>query len=405
MGKTIASLFSSFDKNELMQLYLYPSLPNIDVCGDYFRITDRDIINSLLKREKCGRVIEQSEVKEDNTLYESLREADEYKKIKRDSQFIRHIRDRVWQIGAWRSKDLIDWLNKGMPDVVFFASGDAVFSYKIALWIAKILDIPLITYVCDEYYFSSKQKRGCDYVLTARLRKYIKKTIKVSAHVVTICPSLGKKYEDAFGVKYTAIMTGSSFAPHLSMQQAEGKCQISYIGNLSLNRGRCLIDIANTLAEVNKDSNSSYELVYYGRENAELERTEGIRYGGFLSGGEIEATMKTSHLLLHVETMDSEYRERLRYSVSTKIADSLASGTPLFAYGPSDIASVQHLLDNDCAFVCDDKNKLSDVLCDALFNEAKRACIQQRQRIVAEEFHGSASNSEKLMITIKSVVM
>ena len=36
MGKTFASLFSNFKKEELMQLYLYPTIPNIDICDNYF---------------------------------------------------------------------------------------------------------------------------------------------------------------------------------------------------------------------------------------------------------------------------------------------------------------------------------------------------------------------------------
>ena len=46
MGKTMLSLFSSFKKEELCQLYIYPTVPDIDVCSSYFRITDRNVLNS-----------------------------------------------------------------------------------------------------------------------------------------------------------------------------------------------------------------------------------------------------------------------------------------------------------------------------------------------------------------------
>ena len=49
MGKTMLSLFSAFDRSELCQLYIYPTLPDIDVCDSYFRITDRDVLKSLKK--------------------------------------------------------------------------------------------------------------------------------------------------------------------------------------------------------------------------------------------------------------------------------------------------------------------------------------------------------------------
>ena len=46
MGKTLLSLFCEFDKSELCQLYCYPTIPDISVCESYYRVTDRDILNS-----------------------------------------------------------------------------------------------------------------------------------------------------------------------------------------------------------------------------------------------------------------------------------------------------------------------------------------------------------------------
>ena len=72
MGKTFASLFSEFAADELMQLYLYPTLPNTAQCTNLFRITDREILNSLQHHnQKCGRVIHPDELKSDNALYEN----------------------------------------------------------------------------------------------------------------------------------------------------------------------------------------------------------------------------------------------------------------------------------------------------------------------------------------------
>ena len=50
-----------------------------------------------------------------------------------------------------------------------------------------------------------------------------------------------------------------------------------------------------------------------------------------------------------MEAFDKENRDRVRYSVSTKIIESLASGRPLLAYGPEDVASMAYLRRNDCA--------------------------------------------------------
>ena len=57
MGKTMLSLFHAFDKNELCQLYIYPSLPDVDSCKSFFRITDKDILRSYYKFKVRGKEV------------------------------------------------------------------------------------------------------------------------------------------------------------------------------------------------------------------------------------------------------------------------------------------------------------------------------------------------------------
>ena len=207
MGKTFASLFSNFKKEELMQLYLYPTIPNIDICDNYFRITDMDAVRSIIKRGKCGQIIKPEVIDESETLFESIEEAEQYGKINRNSFLIRRFRDLAWKISAWKSKELKQWLKEGKPDVVFYAMGDATFSQDIAMWVSAFLNIPLVTYVCDEFYFYYKKTNKFNLGLVSN----IKKTMKKSKKLVTICDSLGKAYLKEFNVPYQTVMTGSSF--------------------------------------------------------------------------------------------------------------------------------------------------------------------------------------------------
>ena len=72
--------------------------------------------------------------------------------------------------------------------------------------------------------------------------------------------------------------------------------------------------------------------------------------------------MHSADFLLHTESFDDGYIEVVRNSVSTKIADSLGSGVPLIAYGPGCIASMGHLLRNDCAITITEKEALKETL-------------------------------------------
>ena len=100
-------------------------------------------------------------------------------------------------------------------------------------------------------------------------------------------------------------------------------------------------------------------------------------------------------MLLHIESFTKESIDRVKHSVSTKIADSLGAGIPLLAYAPNSIASVTHLQKHCAAFVATDKEKLLQVLTEALTVEARRK-MSQFQLEAAKTYHSSEVNSQKL---------
>lgn len=395
MGKTLASLFSEYEKDELMQLYLYPSIPNTEVCTNLFRITDHDVLNSIIHRNySCGRIIQPSEINAENTLYEDAPESDVYKKPRKWDLLARRARDVMWLMGNWKSKELKIWLKEGKPDVVFYALGDATFSQNIAMWAASYLNVPLVTYVCDEfYYYNRNLKNPFARLICKPLVRNIQKTVTHSARLVTICREQGEAYKEAFGIPHTTIMTGSSF-PAGALTIDDNSKQISYIGNLSLNRWKSMREIAGALKQMNAELHEQYTLVYYGTKD---ERLDGYaEYGGRLNPAQIQEVMSKSRLLIHTESFDEEYRDRLRHSVSTKVADSLASGNCLFAYGPEEFASFHYLKENHCAFVCGTQTELPNVLSDALTNDVKRKEIKEKALCIAERNHNSKRNSQKV---------
>lgn len=401
MGKTLSTLFCEFSKDEIMQLYFYPSLPNIKNFDNYYRITDKDVIRSIARRNKCGRKIFCSEINEENKLFENEGESKVYKEIKQNKDIIRRARDILWKIGNWKTKDLKRWLKTEKPDVVFYALGDATFSQNIAMWVAKYLNIPLVTYVCDDFYFCGKQAGFTNKVLNFGLVKNIKKTIKSSKRVISICDQIGEDYQEAFDTPYTTVMTGASFEPG-SLDLTDKKQQLSYIGNLSVGRWESLLEIQNALNGINKETNSIFELVYYGNENENL--VNKVKYGGFLAAQDVKEVMAKSLLIIHTESFNDNFKSRVKYSVSTKIADSLASGTCLLAYGPDEIASIKYLRYNRIAFCIGDNDDLSKKLAEIITNDDLRKEIEQNALHLAKNNHTANNNSKLLRRTFETVI-
>ena len=124
---------------------------------------------------------------------------------------------------------------------------------------------------------------------------------------------------------------------------------------------------------------------------ANLTEDNGIVFHGPVGEDEVLRIMGESLAVIHTESFDEKIRQSVRYSVSTKIADSLASGTCIFAYGPEEIASIDYLRKNSAAVCCTDKNDLDEKLRTLVLNSDARKVSVENAVSLAEKNHTAIS--------------
>lgn len=401
MGKALTGLFGAFDKEDLCQLYLYPSYPNIDVCNSYFRITDLEVLKSLFNSRKCGKIIEKKVIKENNLLFDDKIQKSTYKIGRKKKPYMMIARDLIWKFGKWNTDELLSWIKNENPDVVFYASGDSCFSYDVALNISKVLNIPLITYVCDDYYILKKETISPLYwIQRSLLRHKMRKVFNSSEFLVTICDKLSDEYQKLFNKKIVTFMTSSSF--ETVKENVKEECYgICYLGNVSLNRWESLVEIGQALQRISDKTGEAYYIDLYSMETDKdilknFTMANGIYFHGGVSGSQVQEIMRKSKILIHTESMKQFYTDRVRYSVSTKIADSLASGTCIFAYGPEDVASIEYLAENKAACVVTRPEKLESALEELINNYDLQMSYVKNALVLASKRHNSGKDSRVL---------
>jgi hypothetical protein len=401
MGKTFLSLFSSFDKDELCQLYVYPTIPDTDACHSWYRITDRDVLRSYTRFGKVnGRVIRSDEI--DTRKHEMFESEDDraFLKKKKKNSFSLICRDILWSFARWNNRSLHDWLADEKPDCIFVAPGQSKFIYNIALKIARILKVNVFTYVCDDYYLARKHLHPMDWLHSFLLRKTIRKLMVHSKMIITICDELSEAYHHEFGTQTRTICTGSNY-PIAEMPKTHPEINgLPYMGNIRCNRFRSLADIGRCLDVLNAANGTNYGLFLYTSPLDEEQQQafagiRSIRYQGYVTGPDFDRTFHDAAILLHVEAFDEASKNRVKYSVSTKIADSLCSGNLLVAYGPEDVASVRHLIRHRCAKVVTNPEALQDALQEALSGVAREETIRSAL-VAAAAYHTSKTNSREL---------
>ena len=406
MGKTLMGYFEGVEPENIAQFYIHSEIPTTDLCKNYYRITDKEAIKSIFTR-KSGIVFGEKDIKFDaeSSRTDSGNDAKRYQKARKRTPLIYLARNLWWSLGAWKTKKLLHWVDDFDPDVVFFASGDYAFMYKIALKIAKYKNIPLLVSCMDDYYFYNKnEKRFLGKLVHRRFMKQVKKTVAYSSKLFCICDKMSRDYGEFFGKPTVTIHTPATITEPLKYEKTNS---VSYIGNLGYKRNEQLVKIGRALKSLDVKDKPEFIDVYSGENDPDilidLTEENGIKFHGSIPADKVLEVMGKSLAIIHIESFDPEMRKRVAYSVSTKIADSLASGTPLLAFGPAEVASVEYLIDNKAAFCATSEDELQRVLGELITDSKKREEIVYNALALAKKNHDSHTNCSMLRDTLKEV--
>ena len=406
MGKTVSAYFDGWNVDDIAQIYVHSGVPTDKICDNYYRITDKEAIKSIVTR-RCGTVYKDifkngalAEEKPNSQITDSL-----YQKARARTPLIYLSRNLWWGLSAWKSKKLLNWVDEFSPDAVFFASGDYAFTYKIALDIAKYKKIPLVVSCMDDYYFHNKNEgRFLGKAVYKSYMKQVRKTMEYASCLFTICDKMTVEYTKLFGKPCYTLHT-----PTAIEEPMMGECQkaISYVGNLGYKRHEQLIALGRAIKNVDSKDNPKF-IDVYSKEIREwvlkdLNEENGIRFHGGISADQVLEVMKNSLALIHTESFDESTRKSVAYSVSTKIADSLASGVCILAYGPSEVASIEYLRENIAAYCIDENDNLESALVKFFENTALRDEITKNAIELSKKNHSPSKNCKLIADVLGSV--
>ena len=102
-GRTVANLFGSYDKEKLAQFCVYGE-PDFSKCQNYYKVTDKDALKSLLMLKQCGGKVEYTAEKKPTSNAGAAR--------KKKTPFKILLRELAWKLGRWKGKKLKEWIGK-----------------------------------------------------------------------------------------------------------------------------------------------------------------------------------------------------------------------------------------------------------------------------------------------------
>ena len=355
-GRTLRNLLSDVDAESVSHLFFHDGEIDAPFCNSFYEITDFDISHSLAYFKKAGNVVNPSNEKRHDDTSKYIKHCDK-------KPFTRFLRDVAWGFNTWKSKKLKEWLTEQKPNVIFFYGSDSVFCHKIAHWVKKYLKIPMLIYWVDDFYLSlsNGQKGLFSFINKTRFKRIAKKNILDSKNIC-ITPKMADAYKKVFKKEFD-VLFNSSFLTSFASKEVSNPIKMSYLGNIGLGRCESLLKIGSIINEFNLPIQLS---VYSGEQRQclldKIKSGNGLQFLGKVSYEKVLNIMETSDILVHVEDFSEKNINACRYSLSTKIADCLASNRCLFCYGPSEVASIDYLKNNNGALVATNEDELKEIL-------------------------------------------
>jgi hypothetical protein len=400
--------FSAFPANNVSQFFLRQGEPtNTDVCENYYRFSDLDAVKSILNHKIRGTVFDKTQIVPPVVDEpENIRLDDAYKLGAAHKAWMLLARDTIWKLSNWKNKKLLAWLDSMNPDIIFLAPGDDAFSYRLADEIARYLSKPLAVVCMDDYFINNRNKGELLGGIRQKLfMNVVNKTIQNAAAIFTICDEMNKAYTNLFHKQCVTLHTS---ADNKSMVLKSDASRVSYIGNLSCGRYKTLLELGRAISEINDDTLTKVIDVYSGSKEAEyispLKNAPGINFRGAIPAEQVPEVMSESVMVIHTESFDPAMKELVRFSVSTKIAESLMYGPCLLAYGPEGIASIDYLKENNAAYVISRPEDLEKGLEEILTNKELREQIVRNARALALKNHNADVNPRKVRKWLQEVV-
>ena len=403
-GRTLGNLFTGWPKERLAQFCISTTMPDYDICDNYYVITDENAFQSFIHlRKAIGQKIENCINTAANTKVGLSKQS-----IKTASKAL--IRQLIW-FNRWNCNQFWQWVDDFHPEVVLVMYSDSSFILQIAQSVSVKNRIPLVMYNTEGFYFfehdfmqeNTVLDRLCFYIYQKIHRRVVKKLMSRTALTIHLNGKLKKDFLKEFGGKHEVLYNSSSMV--YRAYKAPEIPQFNYLGNFGFDRASSLVEIADVLHEINPE----YKLHIYGKiPTKEIEKkfksNPNIILEGFASYDRVQEIMYSSTILFHAESFSPEYEENLRYGFTTKIADTLTCGVPFLMYSLPSVAGADYLVETGAGWYASNKQELKSCIIEILNDEEKRSAVLKKAKEISLLNHSDQKNRETFKSLLKELI-
>lgn len=365
-ANTFSSLFANYPAECLANVYIREELPDSPCCSRYFRISENQVIKSVLKRKtKTGQEVEacQQSTEADEKMLADSREL--YNKNRKKRSFLKlFVREILWKFGKWKTPELDAFVDSFQPDIVVFGMEGYIHFNRICRYIVKRTGAKAVGYFWDDTFTYKQMPGNMGYKLMRFFKRRSLRKLSPKCHAFWAITEKTKQEADKFfGIDCQVLTKPIDFEPGEQWKPytLHSPIKMLYTGNLLIGRFDTILAVSDALKKINADGVKIELDVYSGSyiTPEDLAKLSGfVHMKGVVPQAEVLHLQEDADILLFAEAMTGDHSQIARLSFSTKLTDYFHSGKCIFAIGAKDVAPMEYLAAENAALCAGDEEEI-----------------------------------------------
>ena len=392
-SNTFSTLFEDYGSEYIANIYTKATLPDSNVAGRYFQISEGRVLRSVLFRSaKTGFEVkatatsqESAEVKRENRLYAV------FSNIR--FEIFLWIREFIWKIGVWRTKELDDFITDFNPDVLLFPIESYFYLNRLNKYIIENhKPKKIIGYLWDDNFTYKQKPYNLAHKITRFfLRKRVSQLVAKCDTVLAISPKMKFECDREFGIDSIVLSKPMISVSGSKYHRKKGPIRLLYTGSLVIGRDKSLLMLSRAINRINTAGDYMMLTIYSNTHISEkiyqqISQCRLCSISPAIPHSQVFEEQERSDILIIAESLDSR-QNVARLSFSTKITDCLSANRCILAIGKQDSASIEYLADNNAAIVCSTEDEIFNALNSIILDESQLAEYAERSYLCGLKYH------------------
>lgn len=410
-GVTFSNLFDGWPKDSIATIHRDPIPVSTDICRRYYRLTDREI-----HRWGWLRYISPKINNGDVFLNPQVAEASRWPWL---FSILKRAKTLLFGDGIPEqthiTPELRAWIDNYKPTVLYTILGSNAMM-ELAEKLRVLYRLPLVVHIMDDWVSVIYRGGLLSPLQRSKKERLFRHLMNVSAARFAICDAMANEYQKRYGRQFLSFQNTIDTARwrHLKKNAyiVNSRVRVAYIGSIfPFAQLDSLIDCCKVIQNLHDEGlNISLE-IYSPRHLSEKYRTLMV-VGDAISLDDTITddvaffeTLSAVDILVLPVNFDQYTIDFIRYSMPTKIPAYLTVGTPILAYGPSEVAQISYAQDAGWGLTVTvrDLGRLKAAIRELSTNPKMRQRIAERAQTVAAEHHDATIVRAKFQAALNSL--